>query len=123
MSASFRNSKAERAGRWLGRASRALVRQEARVTRWMIDNGMSPRAAAAVLWIVRIGILAILMYVVFWLALVIAFAWVAATLAQHANQDPEQPVWEPNDPTDHRNSLSYDPINFNDDPDPRFEEE
>lgn len=95
MKTSPRTSMAERAGRTLGRAWRGLVRQEARAVRWAAGKGMSVQVAKTLLWAVKLAALGILLFVAFWLALLLAFAAVAAWLAQHHDEGREdkQPEW------------------------------
>ena len=106
-------------GKWLGRAWRGLARQEARATHWMMCHGMPQLAAASILWIVKLALLAVLLYAAFWIAVVLGIVLIAATVAQHADQE-EQPHWLEKDPDDHREDLFYHPLSYNDDPDPRF---
>ncbi len=121
-------SKAEYVGKRLGRAWRGFVRQESRATQWMVDRGLSRLVAVSILWIVKLIVLAILLYAAFWLALVVALVAIAAAVARHASpddaehydEDAGRPEWERGEPTDHRQRLFYDPLSYNDDPDPRF---
>lgn len=115
-------NKAENMGRWLGQTWRSFVRQEISVVRWMIDRGTPPFVAKSLLWLVKVAVLAILLYTALWLALVLAIVLVAATLAKHANNR-RQPVWPITEHTDHRKNSFYDPIAYSDDPDPRFDDE
>ena len=119
---------AECVGKRLGRAWRGLAHQEARATHWMVGHGMPQLAAASILWIVKLALLAVLLYAAFWLAFLAAFVMIAAAVARHASpadvqhhdEDAGRPEWERGEPTDHRQRLFYDPISYNDDPDPRI---
>jgi hypothetical protein len=85
---------AERAGRWLGRARRGFVRQEARAVHWLAGNGLPAGVARLLLWIVKLAVFAVLLYVAFWLALLLAFAVIAAWLVRNTDLDDEkQPEW------------------------------
>jgi len=114
-------TKAEYAGRQLGRAWRGLARQEARAIHWMMRHGMPQLAAAVILWILKLALLAVLLYAAFWIALVLGIVLIAATVAQHAEQE-EPPKWLEKDPDDPREDLFYDPLSHNHDPDPRFDD-
>lgn len=108
--------KAEHIGQRLGRAWRRIVRQEVRVTHWMIDHGMPRRVATSILWIVKLVVFALLLYAAVWMAVALAIVLIAAAVAQRANED-EQPKWLEKDPDDHREDLFYHPLSYNDDPD------
>jgi len=83
MKATSRNTNAERAGRWLGRAWRGLARQEARAVQWLAGKGLPAGVTRLLLGIVKLSILVLLLYSAFWLALLlllgVAAAWVART--------------------------------------------
>ncbi|QPS45620.1 DUF3742 family protein [Burkholderia humptydooensis] len=95
MSTKTHRSHAERLGRWLGRMWRAYVRREREAVAWLVAQGMPAGGATTTLWIVKLGVVAILFYAVFWLALLLIFAVVAAWLAEHGglDQDDPQPEW------------------------------
>jgi hypothetical protein len=112
------NSHAFRAGALLGRMWRAAAQQEASARHWRIDKGVSAGVATAALWIIKLTVLAILLYVAFWLALVFAVVVIAAAFVRTTHEDSDV-EWFPR-PTDHRDELFYDPLDHNDDPDPRF---
>jgi len=124
MDAHTNSSKAERAGKRLGRAWRTLLRREARVLHWMVDQGAPPLTAKITLGLVKLAVFAWLLYVAFWLTLGAVFVLLTAAAAEQAGRDPDRgpTTWGPNEHVDHRKSLFYDPIAYNDDPDPRFED-
>lgn len=113
------DSKARYVGQRLGRAWRGLVRQETRVTHWIVGHGMPWYIATSIVWIVKLAVLAILLYAAVWIAVVLAMVLIAAAGVRHADEE-EQPKWLEKDPDDHREELFYHPISYNDDPDPRF---
>lgn len=113
---------AERFGRILGRAWRGCAHLDRRAQGWLRARGWAPGAAKATLLVVKLVALGLLLYAAFWLALLVAFAVVAAWAARGAAND-EYEEWEIGDQADHKRSVFYDPINYNDDPDPRFDEE
>lgn len=112
---------AERAGRALGRLWRGWMRLERQANGWLVAQGLAPGAAKAVLWVVKVAALALLLYGALWLALLLAFTAAAAWLARNFEEG-EQEEWAIGE-QDHKNSVFYDPINYNDDPDPRFHDE
>lgn len=113
---------AERFGRILGRTWRGCAHLDRRAQAWLRARGWAPGAAKATLLIVKLLALGLLLYAAFWLALLVAFAVVAAWAARGSAND-EYEEWEIGDQADHKRSVFYDPINYNDDPDPRFDEE
>lgn len=79
-----------RLGRGAGRAWRGYLRREQRVAGWLVTRGVPAGAATAVLWIVKLAVLGVLLYSAFWLALLLAFAVVAAWLVRNADADDEK---------------------------------
>lgn len=117
MNANPRVSTAERVGR---RLWRGLVRWEARAAAWLIKRGLPAFLVQPLLWAFNLTILALVVYAWLWIALLLVIALFAAKgMAQIV---PSETKWFPK-AEDHRNELGYDPINYNDDPDPRFEGE
>lgn len=113
------NSKAESIGRWLGQTWQRLIRQDTRVARWMINRSTSPLVANLLLWIMRLAVFAVFLYVAFWLAIVIVIAVIATALFQSGGRHRQHQKWFA-EGADHRDELFYHPLTYNDDPDPRF---
>lgn len=113
---------AERAGRSFGWIWRKFTRQEARIARELIGAGLPPAITSALLWILKLAVLAVIGYAVFWLGMLLLVILVVATAATRPGRDSARFVFEPNDPNDHRQRLFYDPLTHNDDPDPRWED-
>lgn len=112
---------AESIGRTLGHAWMAYKREEGRVLQWMVGKGLSVGSANVALWAVKLVVLGVLLYFAFWLALILALTVAAAFFAKSV--DSSQPKERPfTDGSDHKKNLFYDPINYNDDPDPRFDD-
>lgn len=86
---------AHRLGRAAGRSARWLQRCERQAISWLVAKGLPATVAAALLWIVKLAVLAGLLYVAFWLALLLVFAVVAAWAARNADwdDDEKQPEW------------------------------
>jgi hypothetical protein len=116
------SSTAEHAGAVIGRAWLRWLRQEHRLIGWLVSKGLPATAAKTLLWIVKLLGLAVLLYAALWLALLILFV-VGTWVARNANVDDEAAEWAIGEQADHKKSLFYDPINYNDAPDPRFDDE
>ncbi len=113
------SSTAGQAGAAIGRAWRRWLRQEHRVIGWLVSKGLSATVARPLLCMMILAILGLLLHMVSWLALLLAFAVVVAWIAGDADSDVEdhQPEW--------RNGISgfglynedgyrVDPHNFDD---------
>ncbi|EIU1410641.1 TPA: DUF3742 family protein [Pseudomonas aeruginosa] len=87
MSTKSHRSNAERLGRWLGGMWRGYARRERQAAAWLIGRGVPAGGAAAVLWIFKFGVLVILFYVAFWLALLAVFAVATAWGARNSDWD------------------------------------
>ncbi|NYT62829.1 DUF3742 family protein [Alcaligenaceae bacterium] len=112
---------AHQLGRAAGRSVRWLQRREHQVTGWLTAEGLPARVAAALLWIVKLAVLVGLFYTAFWLALLLGFAVAAAWVAGHSTEQHEDDfLGRKLEERDHRESLAYHPFNYDDDPDPRF---
>jgi len=113
---------AERLGRMLGRAWRSCVRLDRRAHGWLLAQGWAPGAAKAARLIVKLAALGVLLYTAFWLALLLALVAFAAWTARNSERDDSE-EWAIGDQAEHKRSIFYDPINYDDDPDPRFDDE
>lgn len=113
---------AERAGRTLGRLWRGCVRMDRRATQALVAKGWKPGVAKGVLLLVKIAAFGMLLYVALWFALLLAFVVAAAWIARNVATE-ESEEWAIGEQADHKRSVFYDPINYNDDPDPRFDDE
>lgn len=113
---------AERAGRTLGRAWRSCVRLDRKANGWLVAQGWAPGAAKAALLIVKLAALGVLLYTAFWLALLLALIAFAAWTDRNSERDDSE-EWAIGDQAEHKRSIFYDPFNYDDDPDPRFDDE
>lgn len=104
-------------GRSLGGVVRRLTHQKATVA----GVKSAPLAVRIGLWAVGVATIGLLILLAFWLAAVIVFALVALKVMQ-AGASAKQSRFELADPHDHRQRLFYDPLSYNDDPDPRLED-
>ena len=86
-----------RLGRRAGLAWRGYLRREQRVAGWLVTRGVPAGAATAVLWVVTLAVLGALLYSAFWLALLLAFAAIAAWMVRNADadesSDDDEPQW------------------------------
>lgn len=117
---------AERLGRWTGGMWSGFVRRERQVAGWLVARGLSAGAATALLWVVKLAVLGVLLYAMFWLALLLVLAIVAAWAVQDGAADQEEDadlLDRQAEERDHREGLFYHPASYNDDPDPRFEDD
>ena len=115
MAGSQNSRRAEGAGRWLGGVVRRLMLRNGRVARLKTP----PLALRVLLWITSLALVGLLAILAFWLALVVVLAWVAVKVSQLVGKTTDAD-FELTDPNDHRKSLFYHPLSYNDDPDPRF---
>ncbi len=117
-------SKAERVGRWLARGWRGYVRGERWLSGWLMAQGVSASVATILRWTFNLVALGVLLYAALWLALLLVFAVVAAWTAGHSTeQDEDDFLGRKAEERDHRESIFYHPASYNDDPDPRFEDD
>lgn len=78
MNTKTRISNAERFGLWLGHCWLSYVGSERSAVRWMASWGIPGAVAAALLWVVRLTVLALLLYVAFWLVLLLVLLMLVA---------------------------------------------
>lgn len=87
---------------------------------WLTSKGAPAPLASALTLVVGIVALVVLAYVAFWVAMLVVI-WVGAAWVNRSSAT-EHPDLKWMD-QDHRASVFYDPKNYNDDPDPRFEDD
>lgn len=75
MSGPLRKSKAERVGRWLGRAYRGLMRQEQRLRLWLIELGVPATGAMVFAWCLRLSVIVLLLSFSIVLAMIVLGLW------------------------------------------------
>ncbi len=73
----------ERVGQALGRMWRACVRLEHQAHDWLVAQGLAPGSARAALLALKLVVLGVLAYTVFWLALLVAFALAGAWIVRN----------------------------------------
>ncbi|WP_175927473.1 DUF3742 family protein [Burkholderia cepacia] len=87
---------AQRAGQIAGRAWRGYARREQQLIGALTAQGMPARLASTALWVVKLAVLGLLLYLAFWLTLLFAFAVVAAWVARNTDwdyYDDDKPEW------------------------------
>ncbi|MGP6112123.1 DUF3742 family protein [Pseudomonas aeruginosa] len=87
MDTKARISNAERFGRRIGGVWRGFVRREHQVAGWLVARGLSAGAATALLWGVKLAVLAVLLYVAFWFALMVVFVLLVVRGLAQSTQD------------------------------------
>ncbi len=111
-------------GHRVGRVWRGLASREQRAVAWLVDHGWAPGLARTLPWAIKLLVVGTLIYAAFWLALVLVFAVFAGCIAEHSiDQDESDLLGRKSEELDHREGLFYHPYNYNDDPDPRFEDD
>lgn len=93
MKPSAQTSSADRLGQALGRMWRGYLRQEQRVNGWLVEHGVPAGGATALLWIAKLLVLGVLLYVAVWLALALVFAVIAASVVGGKSSDEDEPEW------------------------------
>jgi hypothetical protein len=91
---SHSDNRSARLGRRLARMLKPLLRQEVRLTRWLQAQGMPPWLAAGLLWLLKIALVVVVGFALFWLAFILAIAFVALRILGHADLDAEPYAWE-----------------------------
>lgn len=118
-----RMTTAARLGRWLGGVWGGCLRTERRVHQWLMAQGLPAGGARVLIWVVKLATLGVLLYVTVWAALLLVALAVAARMAEQAPQGDDDFLGRKAEELDHRESLFYHPASYNDDPDPRFEDD
>ena len=116
MKSSAQTSFAERLGQMLGRMWRGYVRQERKANGWLVERGIPAVGATVLLWIIKLVVLGVLLYVAFWLALLLVFAVAAAWAVQHGalDSDREDALIVQDELSKLRQTPGYDPNLYND---------
>jgi len=114
MNTTTRITTAERFGRWLGRGWRGYVRGERRVSGWLVAKGVPVAVAAVLVWVVKLVVLGVLLYVAFWVALLLGFIIAAAWALERQHSAEEQFEWQYPTIEELREMPGYDPNLYND---------
>lgn len=103
MNASGNTSRSERFGRWAGRMCYGYMRRERTGVDWVVARGTPRGVAVALLWIVKLVVLGIVLYVSVWLALLLAFAVVVSWAARNDDGSYDK---------EHQSEWRYGPAGF-----------
>lgn len=120
MKPSVQTTFAERIGRTLGQLWHVLMRLDRKANGWLVEQGWAPRATKAMLLVAKLVVLGLLIYLAFWLALLLSLAVAAAWAARNSEHE-ESEEWAIGEQAEHKNNPGYDPILYNDAPDPRYD--
>lgn len=93
MNTTTRTSTAERLGRAFGRGWRAYARRERRASNWLVSKGMPRAGATALVWVAKLAVLGVLLYVAFWLALLLVALVFVARGHDTVEWEPPEPEW------------------------------
>ncbi|MHC8334118.1 DUF3742 family protein [Pseudomonas sp. LB3P25] len=115
-----RSTRATRFGQWAGRQWCRYVQREVEAIHWLRGKGLPGYFASALALSTRLILIALVLIPVVSLAAIIAIAYVPAKCVGNSTQEPEAQAVGDSD--DHKKSVFYDPINFNDPDDPRFDD-
>ncbi|WP_442969050.1 DUF3742 family protein [Pseudomonas sp. PGPR40] len=115
-----RSTKASRFGQWAGRQWRRYVRRESEAILWLKSKGLLDCLANVLAWSVRISILLLTVPLVVLVTAIIAIVYVPSKCLGNSIGEPKR--WTVGDQDDHKKSVFYDPINYNDPDDPRFDD-
>lgn len=114
------NSGAMWVGRLLGSAWRAVVRQHSRAAGWMGMKGIPMPVTNIVLWGAKLVFLAALLCAIVCLASALILASLLARILGNVRSSDGTTKWAIGEQTSHKKNPAYDPINYNDADDPRF---
>lgn len=115
---------AERTGRFLGKLWRRCVRLEWKARGWLVAQGLAPGVAKTALLVATFAVLGMLLYAAFWMAALVVFVVIAAWAArQQSNDDDSDFLGRKAEERDHREGPFYHPTSYDDDPDPRYEDD
>ncbi|MBK3848981.1 DUF3742 family protein [Stutzerimonas xanthomarina] len=93
MKPSAQTSFAERLGQVFGRMWRGCLRQERKMNGWLVEHGLPAGGATTLLWITKLVVLGVLLYVAFWMVLVLLFSVVAASVVGGNSSNEDEPEW------------------------------
>ncbi len=115
---------AERLGRMLGRAWRGCAHLDRRAQGWLLARGWASGAAKAMLLVAKLVALGLLLYAAFWMAALVVLVVIAAWAArQQSTDDDSDFLGRKAEERDHREGPFYHPTSYDDDPDPRYEDD
>jgi len=99
---------------------RNYLRVERRLFSWLIKQGIPSSFATFMKWALHTGLLLGTFFLASGAVVFVALALIALRSVEREVWAPEKPIF--GDYEDHRKGPFYDPINYNDMEDPRFDE-
>lgn len=124
MSTHTSSSTAERFGHGLARLWRSYLRLEQRLARWLAAQRIPMAGVEGLLWVGKLAVLGMLVYVTSWIAILLAVVIAMLIVAgQGDSGDAPDLLGLQEDDIDHRDGLFYHPASHHDAPDPRFEDD
>lgn len=111
---------AMRFGQWSGKQWRRFVRVEVEATSWLKDKKVPASAAAILVWVVRLGLLLLVIFSLILLTVIFALLHIYSRCGGASKAESAAGVF--GEQCDHKKSVFYDPINYNDPDDPRFDD-
>ncbi|HEJ2501001.1 DUF3742 family protein [Pseudomonas aeruginosa] len=110
-----RMTTAARLGRWLGGVWGGCPRAERRTHRWLMAQGLPAGGARVLIWVIKLSILGVLLYVAVWAALLLVAVVVAARMAEQTPEgDDDFDLQFPASLDELRQTPGYDPNLYND---------
>jgi fatty acid desaturase len=90
-----KTQRAFRLGWEAGHALRRIASLDRKACRWLAARGLPVGTAKIVLWAIKLAVLAFLLYVAFWGALLLTFFLVVAWVGRNSSdwQDENKPEW------------------------------
>ncbi|WP_428983133.1 DUF3742 family protein [Pseudomonas bijieensis] len=113
-------TRAERLGEYAGRCWRSYLRGLDRLSGGLQRVGVPYVLSRMITWGLQALVLFVLLCVAFWVTVIVAFIFVAVLTLVRSGWEREE--WGLGEQNDHKKSVFYDPINYNDPDDPRFED-
>jgi hypothetical protein len=113
-------TRSSRFGEWLGSHWRKYCGFEKRITLWLTGQGVPEAVTTCLKWGAYLGLIFVALSLLFGAALVIGLSFMVRRILERETGQDETSVFGKED---HRSGVFYDPINYNDTDDPRFEDD
>lgn len=114
-----RPTRAARFGKRAGRLWRKYVCREAEAIDWFKRKRIPGYVTSTLFWTIRLSLLLVILLLVGSLVAIVAIVYVSAKCRDDSEETMEWAIGEQND---HKKNPFYDPINFTDADDPRFDD-
>jgi hypothetical protein len=93
---------------------------EAGALQWLRRKKVPIWFATVLLWILKMLTMGVLLYFALWVGFIILMVLFIAWRIRNASINPDE-EWAIGEQAEHKKSVFYDPINYNDTDDPRFD--